>query len=158
MKRFASISLFLVALAGLAYYVWTHPNVDRMRHLKREYERLQRQNDALARQNDQLRRRIEALRGRSRLAERLARQRSGLARPDEMVFQFQGDEGTERMNVQLQVESDRLVLAGQSVTLEDLEEAIERLRNRWPRMDIQLEFADDVGVLRRSRVRALVDS
>ncbi len=157
MKRFLAIAVYLLALGGLAYYVWTHSNIDRMRRLKQEQKRLQTQNDELARRNDQLRRRIEALRQGTRLGERLARQQRGLARPNELVFQFEDDERADSMRVQVRVDPETIQLAGRSVSLDDLEGAVADLREQWPNMELQVECTEDVGVLRRSRVRALLD-
>ena len=158
MKRIA-ITLSLVAVfSALAYYVMTHPDLERVEKLRREYQSLEKQNDRLAAKNKKLRRQIVALRKDPRLAERRARERSGMARPDELVVQFEdGEESADRLKVELTVEVDRLRLAGETVEVGKLEGALEEMHRDLPEASLTVTFDTDVGPLRKERVIDIVD-
>ncbi len=60
-------------------------------------QQLQSQVDQLRRENEQLHREIEALKSDWRTIEAIARQKLGMVRPDEVVYQFPGaDKGEKR--------------------------------------------------------------
>lgn len=153
------LTVGVIGVCGaLAYYVFTHPGRDRVEQLQAEYESLREQNDQLEKQNEQLRREIVALRNDPRLAERRARRQGGLARPNELILQFEGEEsGGRNFQVDLQVDADRMQVAGEPATLENLDERLEGLREEFPEARLHLVFGDGVGALRRERVIDIVD-
>lgn len=158
MKRIA-ITLSLVAVfSALAYYVMTHPDLERVEKLRREYQSLEEQNDQLAAKNKKLRRQIVALRKDPRLAERRARERSGMARPDELVVQFEGEEeSADRLEVELSVGVDGLRLAGEAVEVDRLEGALGEIHADLPEASLTVSFDTEVGPLRKERIIDIVD-
>lgn len=158
MSRIAITLAVVAVFSGLAYYVFTHPDRDRVEKLREQYESLERENDELARSNRQLRQEIVALRKDPRVAERQARQEGGLARPDEIVVQFgeRGERGG--LKVTLDVERERMRLAGETVNLEQLRKSIDRLHGELPQAELTVEFASEVGALRREQVRQAVEA
>lgn len=158
MKRIA-ITLSLVGVfSALAYYVLTHPDLERVEELREEYESLEEKNDELADKNERLRRRIVALRKDSRLAERQARERSGLARPNELVVKFEDDGDEERtLKVDLTVEPDELRLAGRTVEVDGLGDELEKMHDELPNANLAVTFDKEVGPLRKERVIDIVD-
>ena len=158
MKRIA-ITLSLVAVfSALAYYVLTHPDLERVEELEQEFRKLKRQNDKLAEKNQELRRRIVALREDPRLAERQARARGGLARPDELVVQFEGESSDDQaLQVEMTVEPDRITLAGEQLAVDHLAERLETMAGELPAAKLTVKFDDEVGPLRKERVIGIVD-
>lgn len=158
MKRFAITLVFIAACSGLAYYVLTHPGLERVERLQNKYESLKNKNERLADKNERLREKIVALREDPRLAERRARERARLARPDELVLQFGSDDTANRpMRVELDVRADELELAGESVGIDGLASALEEMHRELPEAQLTVTFADDVGPLRKERIIDLVD-
>src|SRR5690554_2435400 len=102
--RLGVILTFAAVVCGLLYFVLTNPAVDRLEVLNSELGTLEEQNAALAEKNRRLEREIVALRDDPRLAERRARERVGLARPDELIFQFETPEQARRVQVRLRVD------------------------------------------------------
>lgn len=158
MSRIAITLAVVAVFSGLAYYVFTHPDRGRVEALRQEFEQLKRENDELARQNARLEREIVALRNDSRAARRRARRRGGLARPDEYVIQFGQDGGRAGLEVTLEVGPEEVRLAGEAVELKDLGGALEELARSLPESELTVEYADDVGPLRRERVRQAVQA
>jgi cell division protein FtsB len=158
MTRIAITLCLLGAFSALAYYVWTHPDRGRLAELEREYQKLEKQNDQLAEKNEKLRREIRAMREDPRLAEREARARGGLARPNELVVQFERDERDAReLQVEMQVEADAVVLAGERLKVDGLSEALARMHERLPGAKLTVRFGDEIGPLRKERVIEVVD-
>ena len=155
MKHLA-IALGLIAgISAVAYFVITHPTQGEAQRLERELERLGAQNDRLGRENQGLEQEIEALRDDPRLAERRARA-SGLARPDEVIFQFERPEEIVSVDVALVVEPDRLVLAGERVALGELAGALERLHGELAGARLRIKASPQIDPIRRQRVEDLV--
>jgi len=146
------------ACGALAYYVFTHPARDRVRQLRQEYKSLRSQNDRLERKNERLRREIVALREDPRLAERRVRQRAGLARPNELIVQFEGDDGSESaLQIELRVTPESLRVAGESETFDTLGRRLESLREEFPDAQLNVRVEEGVSILRQERVRDLLD-
>ncbi len=157
MKRIA-LTLFLAgSFSALAYYVWTHPNRGRLERLRGEHRQLERKNDRLAEKNDELRREIVAMREDPRLAERRARARGGLARPDELIVQFDEPAESRKLQVELRVEPAGLVLAGERLEVEQLAGELARLHEQLAGARLTVTFAEQVGPLRKERIIEVVD-
>lgn len=159
MKRIAITLSLVAAFSALAYYILTHPSQDRVRKLEREFQKLKRQNDELAEENETLRRKIVALRDDPRLAERQARARGGLARPDELIMQFQQNEGSDRqaLQVEMTVGTDQVTVAGEQVSVDRLADRLEQLAGELANAKLTVMFDDAVGPLRKERVIGIVD-
>jgi cell division protein FtsB len=159
MKRLGLTLVVLAVISGMAYYVFTHPNLDRAERLEHEVEKLREQNDDLEDKNEQLEKKVVALRDDPRLAERKARETSGLARPNEVVFQFDKPEEDVEVSVTLQVHADRLELAGNTLSIDQLEEGLVALMDDVPNARLSVEFDEEVDALRQQQVRdAVADS
>lgn len=156
MKRLGLTLLALAVISGIAYYVFTHPNLDRAERLQEEVDKLREENRELADHNEQLEERVVALRDDPRLAERKARESSGLARPNEVVFQFDEPDEQVEVNVTLDVLAGELHLAGNELELDGLSEALASLEGDVPNAQLSVSFDDDVDALRRQQVRDIV--
>ncbi|MFU8804124.1 MAG: FtsB family cell division protein [Bradymonadaceae bacterium] len=156
--RVAVILLVVTVICGAAYYVLTHPNHDQVERLDRELHGLQEQNREMARKNAELEKKIIALRDDPRLAERQARESVGLARPDELVFQFEEPEEAIRVQVRLNAKQDSLQLAGKAVSLDQLSTSLESLREEISGAKLLVVFDEDVDVLRRQTIIDIVDA
>ena len=156
--RLAVMLVFVTVVCALVYAIFTHPGVDRLEVLQAELDELQTQNRQLAERNDELERQILALRDDPRLAERRARESVGLARPGELIFQFEEDDEEVTMHVWLEVDDDELRLAGQPVELADLGEELEGLDTRLPTAALNVEVDDEVGPVERQRVVDIVEA
>lgn len=157
MMRVALTFAVIGLICAAGYYVLSHPNLEQIEHMSAELEALKAQNHELARKNAELEERIVALRDDPRLAERRARETVGLARPDEIIFQFEEPEQALTVAVRLSVREDRLELAGRPVELEALGDALEALRREMPTARLTVAFAEDLGAIRRQRVIDIVD-
>ncbi len=156
--RLAIMLVFVTVVCGLVYFVFTHSSLDRFEELESELSKLEAQNDELATRNDELQRQILALRDDPRLAERRARESAGMARPEELIFQFDdGDEPT-AVQVRLRVSTDSLELAGEPLEITDLEGRLESLAADLPRARLRVGVDDDVGPIERQRVVDIVES
>lgn len=157
MKRIAITLVVVAASCGLAYYVLTHPGIDRVERLESEYQSLKEKNERLARKNERLRKTIVGLRDDPRLAERQARDRAGLARPDEVVVQFAEEEGAREFEVELDVRPHAIRLASEELGIEELDERLEEMNETLPGAGLTVEIDGEVGPLRRERVLDIVD-
>lgn len=155
--RLAALLLFVAAVCGLGYYVFSHPGLDQLEELEGELAELEAQNEKLADRNAQLEREILALRDDPRLAERRARESVGLARPDELLVQFDEAEEETSLQMRLDVDPDGLELAGRSVGLGQLAGRLEKLHAQIPHATLRVEFDDEVGPIRRRQIREIVD-
>jgi len=153
------LTVGVIGVCGaLAYYTFTHPGRDRVEQLRAEYESLRDKNEQLEKDNEQRRREIVALRNDPRLAARRARRQAGLARPNELILQFEGEEGADRnLQVELSVGGDGMRVAGEPVALEELDERLQKLREEFSEARLRVDFDDEVGALRRERVIDIVD-
>jgi cell division protein FtsB len=156
MKRLGLTLLVLAVISGIAYYVFTHPSLDRAEQLQGEVEKLREQNRQLADKNDRLEKKVVALRDDPRLAERKARESSGLARPGEVVFQFEKPDEDVEVSVTLEVGVDSLELAGKKLHVDQLADALVALDKDVENARLSVEFAEEVDALRQQRVRDLV--
>ena len=156
--RLALALAFLGVICGVAYYVFSHPGLDRLEQLERELGHLASQNDALAARNDALEEEILALREDPRLVERHARERVGLSRQDELVFVFEAPAEAVRVRVRLQVRRDGMDLAGRPVALAGLNDALQVLRQEMPNARLVVSFGEGVGPIERQRVLDLVEA
>lgn len=149
------IGLFL--LAGLTYYVLSHPNRDRAERLRGELEELRGENDVLAKENAELEKTILALRADPRLAERRARETAGLARPGEVIYQFEEPDVPIEVGVRLEVTGTALELAGKGVELDALPDALRELRRQLPGARVDVEFEDGIDPIRKREVLDAVE-
>ena len=156
MKRLGLTLLVLAVISGIAYYVFTHPNLDRAERLEREVDKLRDQNQELADKNDRLQRKVVALRDDPRLAERKARESGGLARPNEVVFQFDKPEQQLEVSVSLKVGADELELAGKKLTVDQLAKGLAAVDKDVPNARLRVSFDDEVDALRQQKVRDAV--
>lgn len=156
MKRALWAIFGVLVLAGLTYYVMTHPSLDRLDHLRDELTKLQAENQKLADQNAQLEQKILALRDDPRLAERRAREAAGLARPGEVIYQFEEPEEPIQVAVRMLVTTDGVELAGKKVEVDDLKGALAELRRQLPGARIEVDVKDGVDPIRRQRIMDVV--
>ncbi len=152
MKR-ALWSMFgVVLVSALVYYVMNHPNLDRVDRLSSELQKLEDENRELAEANAELRAEVDALRDDPRLAERRAREVAGMAKADEIVFQFERERGPVPVNVNLEVAANTCELAGKEVKLAELGPALEELKAQVPGAVVSMKFAEDVDAIRKQEV------
>jgi cell division protein FtsB len=153
-------SLFILTIVslslGLAYYTWSHPSLAERARLERELDELRGQNTRLAGENTRLEAQIVALRDDPRLAERRARETASLARPDELIFQFEQPREQRAIQVKLEVAPDHLKLAGRPVTQRELTAAVAELRAQLPEATIKLELHADIPPAERARYEAII--
>lgn len=152
MKRALWAIFGVLMIAGLTYYVMTHPNLDKVDHLQGELKKLQDQNSELAGQNVALEKEIQALRDDPRLAERRAREAAGLARPNEVIYQFEQPDKPIKVGVKLVVTNDGMELAGKEVMVDDLPDALAELRRQLPGAKVEVDVDEAVDPIRRQRI------
>ncbi|MEZ4458835.1 MAG: septum formation initiator family protein [bacterium] len=157
MKRTLWTIFGLVVLSVLTYYVMTHPNLDRVDHLRGELDKLQAQNNDLAAQNKHLEDTVRALRDDPRLAERRARA-AGLARPGEVIYQFEEPDRPVAVQVTLNVKQDAFELAGKTVALKVLDAALAELKTQLPGATLQIEYNDDVDAILKQQVLDAIEA
>lgn len=158
MKKVGLTLLVLAVISGAAYYVFTHPGLDRAEHLESEVAKLREENRKLAGKNEQLEERVVALKEDPRLAERKVRESIGFVRPDELIFQFEKPDEQVEVNVVLDVRADGLELAGQKIRMADLAESLDSLRKDVPNASLMVSFSEETDALRRQRVRDVVEA
>lgn len=153
MKHIILTFIFTGIIAVLAYYTLTHPNRDRVKRLDMELIKLRHKNEKLDSQNAKLRRKVVALRDDPRLAERRARESARLAKPDELIFEFQSATTPQHVQVKLEVNAHGPTLAGRKVTLKKLGDALHTLHQQVPGAHLTVFFTPEVSALERQRVR-----
>ncbi|MGM0558864.1 MAG: FtsB family cell division protein [Myxococcota bacterium] len=157
MKKVALTLLVLAVISGAAYYVFTHPGLDRAERLEGEVAKLREENRELADKNERLEDRVVALKDDPRLAERKVRESIGFVRPDELIFQFEEPDEEIEVNVVLDVREDELELAGQKIRMADLAKSLDALREDVPTATLTVSFDEQADALRRQRVRDVVE-
>ncbi len=155
--RLTILLSFVAVVCGMVYFVFSHPDRDRLDRLEAELGTLESQNEELAERNATLERQILALRDDPRLAERRARHGAGMARPDEVIFQFQREEEAQAIRVRLRVDTDRLELAGEEIGLEELEERLTALEHQLEDPVLVVQVDEEVGPIERQRVVDIVE-
>jgi cell division protein FtsB len=157
MKRALWAIFGVLLFAGLTYFVMTHPNLEKAERLEKELDKLEAENSKLADQNAELEREIVALRNDPRLAERRARESAGLARPGEVIFQFEEPQKPIEVDVKMIVSMEKIELAGKEVTVDDLPDALAELRRQLPGARVQIEVDEGVDPIRRQRIKDVVE-
>jgi hypothetical protein len=155
MKRAALLAIWCVGVGALAWVVMRHPGRDRVADLEAELQNLEEQNNRIAEQNRELRRRIQALRRDPRALRRRARMSAGLARPDELIIQFDNPNAGGRLQIELVVTADTLTLAGETFEEGALGDELRQARRAFPTARLRVQFDDSVGARRR---RAVLDT
>lgn len=155
--RLAAVLVFVGVVCGALYFVVSHPAQDRLEELERELEALRTQNEELAQDNEVLERQIIALRDDPRVAVRHAREAVGLARPDELIFQFDEPRQPMAVQVRLYVGAEHLELAGRIVEIEELARQLETLSAEIPHARLTMEVDEAVGPIERQRVIDIVE-
>jgi cell division protein FtsB len=156
MKRALIFVITGVVIAGLAYYAFTHQNIERVEHLKGELAKLEAQNQALANENEKLEETIAALKDDPRLAERRARA-SGMARSTEVIYQFEEPEAPTPVQALLKVGIDSCELAGKVVPYAELSQALDNLKAQVPGAKLKVSFDEHVDALQRQHVRDAIE-
>ncbi len=152
MKRIVWLTVWCVGVGGLAWLVLDHPGREKVTHLRSELEALRSDNEQIAKENRELRRRIRALRNDARALRRRARIAGGLARPDELIVQFENPETGGGLQVELVVSPEELSLVGETFSVEALSSELERARRDFPTARLAVDFQGDVGSERRREV------
>ena len=80
---------------------------------------------------------------------RRARISAGLARPDELILQFDEQRTGGRLQIQLTAGSDQLQLAGRTFNMEALDDQLSRARRDFPTATLDVQFADQIDPRRR---------
>lgn len=156
--RLAILLVFVTILCGVAYYVFSHPNLEQLERLEGELAQLSAQNEALARENESLEQQIRALREDPRHVERRAREVAGLARPDELIFQFEEPDQAVAVRVRLNVAPEKIEFAGQPIELSRLADGLASLRAEMPNAVLTVTIDDEVGPIERQRIIDIVDA
>lgn len=152
MKRALWAIFGVIVVTSVTYYVMTHPNLEKLDRLNDELVKLRKENDVLAAQNTKLEEEILALRDDPRLAERRAREAAGLARPGEVIYQFDQPEQPIEVAVTMHVTTDGIELAGKAVQIDDLADALGELRRQLPGARVEIDVQDGVDPIRRQRI------
>ncbi|MBA2664696.1 MAG: septum formation initiator family protein [Bradymonadaceae bacterium] len=153
------MTLVVVAvICAAGYYVFTHPNLGQVERLAEELEGLRLQNRELANKNAQLEKKIVALRDDPRLAERRARESVGLARPGEIIFQFEEPDTMITVQVRLVVKEEKIELAGKVVALDSLDAALVNLGRDVAGAKLSVVFVGEVGAILRQRIVDVVEA
>lgn len=155
--RLAFVLAFTAVVCGLVYFVFSHPGLERLEKLERELGELEVRNEALAEENEELERQIVALREDPRLAERRARESVGMARPDELVFQFDEADENHSVRVWLKVEPEAMELAGRPVEIEELAGELESLHRQIPGAHLEVTVDEEVGPIQKQQVVDIVE-
>lgn len=158
MTRVIVTVVVVAVVCAVGYYVFTHPNQGQVERLGEELEHLKSQNRALATQNEALEKRIVALRDDPRLAERRARETVGLARPGEIIFQFEEPGEVVHVQVRLVVKPEKMELAGKVVSAGELGSALVALREEISGARLSVVFSEEADAILRQRVRDIVDA
>ena len=158
MKRALWAIAGVLLIAGLIYYVSSHPSRDKLEHIRGELAQLEAENDKLEAQNAALEKEILALRDDPRLAERRAREAGGLARPGEVIYQFEEEEKPIEVAVRLRVTTDGMELAGKKVAVEDLADALVELRRQLPGARVDVNMDEEVDPIRRMQIMDVVEA
>ncbi len=156
--RLAIMLVFVTVVCGLVYFVLTHPSLDRLQELETELSHLEAQNQELADRNAELERQILALRDDPRLAERRARESVGMARPHELIFQFDEEDGPTSILVHLEVRAQGLELAGEEIEMAQLEDRLAGLAEELPGAELRVRVDESVGPIERQRVVDIVEA
>lgn len=156
MKRALWAIFAVLAVTMITYYVMNHPGLEKLDRLEGELAKLQAENETLAGENARLESQILALRDDPRLAERRARETAGLARPNEIIYQFEEPDAPLKVAVQLLVTTDGIELAGKRVALSDLAAALDELRVMVPGAQVDLDVKDGVDPIERQRIEDVV--
>ena len=143
----------MVFASGLLYFVMNHSNIERADSLAADLQRLRKENEDLAEENRRLRKRVDALRDDPRLAERRARETASLARPGEVIYQFEKPAEQAVVEVRLRAEPGRVELAGNPVALDALEDALRELKRTIPGARLKLSFGEGLGPIEKQRIR-----
>lgn len=158
MKRALWAIFGVLVLVSITYFVMTHPNLEKLEHLNGELQKLKNENSKLADQNAKLEEEILALRDDPRLAERRAREAAGLARPGEVIYQFDEPDVPIEVAVKMVVTTDAIELAGKEVEIDNLADALVELRRQLPGARVELDVADGVDPIRRQRIADVVEA
>lgn len=87
------IFLLLLILAGLVYsFLFGNMGYLKYRELKKNEQRLTNEINFIVQQNESLKREIDLLKRDQSYLEKYAREKFGLVKPGEMIFQFQNED------------------------------------------------------------------
>lgn len=152
MKRALWAIFAILVVTVITHYVANHPGLEKLDRLEGELAKLQAENEALAGENERLEVAILALRDDPRLAERRARESAGLARPHEVIYQFEEPQVPLKVAVQMVVTTNGIELAGKKVALSDLTAALDELRVMVPGAHVVLDVKEGVDPIERQRI------
>lgn len=158
MQRIGFTLVFVTLVSGLAYFVLTHPSIQKRKKLKREVEQLETKNQKIRHENRQLKRQILALERNSKYREQKARQLSGLVRPGELVLHFDDSESGPGPTVEVNVADKAIRVAGESVAIDRLGEKLVRLHRDLRAPKLKVTFSAEVDPIRKQRVRDLLEN
>ena len=156
MKHLFWTSFLGIVIAGLGMFTVTHPNHDESKRLKRELAHIQAQNAELERQNAQLEVQVVALRDDPRLAQRRARAQARLAKPHELIFQFEPDRAPSAVSVTLHAGPGQILLAGKPLRPSEVTPALNQLHKRLPKVTLGVEFDPMLDEIAKQRIRDFV--
>ncbi len=157
MKQMFLTFAALVIISSIAYYTLTHSNHGEVERLKGEHAQLEKRNDALRNKTNALEQQVVALRDDPRLAERRARQAGGLAKPHELIYQF--EDASKRdvaVEVKLKISPRKLELAGKQVATADLPAALEQLATQVPNAHLEVSYDEALGPIARQRIQDIL--
>ena len=155
--RLTLLLTFVAVVCATAYFVFSHGDRERLDRLQGELGALEAQNEALAERNATLERQILALRDDPRLAERRARHGASMARPDELIFQFERPQQRRAIRVRLRMDEEGLELAGERIELEELEQRLLILDQQLEEAALDVKVDAGVGPIERQRVVDIVE-
>ena len=156
MKHLLWTSLLLILIAGLGMFTMTHANHDESKRLRKELAYIQAQNAEYERQNAQLGVQVIALRDDPRLAQRRARAQARLAKPHELIFQFEPERAHSAVSVTLHASPRSISLAGKPLKPSEVTPALNQLHKRLPQVTLGVEFDPMLDEIARQRIRDFI--
>lgn len=159
MKHLTVVLLLMSIVSGLSYFVLTHPSRQEAERLRGDLARIQEKNQAVKQENTLLERQVVALRDDPRLAERRARESAGLARPGELIYQFEAPRRRAGVTVELRASADGVLrLAGETTAAAELPKRLKALHQALPDARLKVFIHAEINPLERQRIEDLLQA
>lgn len=159
MKHLTVVLLLMSLISGLSYFVLTHPSRQEAKRLRGDLAQIQQKNQTVKQENALLERQVVALRDDPRLAERRARESAGLARPGELIYQFEAPRRRAGVTVELRASADGVLrLAGETTAASELPKRLNALHKALPDARLKVFIHADINPLDRQRIEDLIQT
>jgi cell division protein FtsB len=156
-KRILTAVGAIGSVFGLAYFVLTHPSVDKRERLQRTVRDLNRQNKELAEENNALREEIHQLKTNPQAAVKRARQFGGLARENEVIYHFRDVSESPAIKADIKVTPKTVNFEGKEIGVDQLGGEITEFQELVAGLILTVRFEPQVGQIRRQRIRDIVN-